>query len=168
MLLCLFHMVRLCPLHIFFTDWKIFICLSKVGSYYVLTLSPHLSLSVRPIVCLFCPLPSRVRSIFPKQIEWILCNFGQMFTMQRKSVELITKPCPMNVRVTIQGQKLNGNVLCPVYNFKTFWDSFMKRCITKTRLYSFDPLKPNFYTVKLGFTGVYIKFLLKNIDCDTR
>ena len=26
--------------------------------------------------------------------------------------------------------------------------------ITKTRLYNFDPLKPHFYTVKLGFTGV--------------
>ena len=30
--------------------------------------------------------------------------------------------------------------------------------ITKTRLYSFDPLKPHFYIVKLGFTGVYIIF----------
>ena len=30
--------------------------------------------------------------------------------------------------------------------------------ITKTRLYNFDPLKPSFYTVKLGFTGVYITF----------
>ena len=28
--------------------------------------------------------------------------------------------------------------------------------ITKTRLYNFDPLKPHFYIVKLGFTGVYI------------
>ena len=39
--------------------------------------------------------------------------------------------------------------------------------ITKTCLYNFDPLKPHFYTVKLGFTGVYIifLFLLKNIDC---
>ena len=39
--------------------------------------------------------------------------------------------------------------------------------ITKTRLYSFDPLKPHFYIVKLGFTWVYIIFLilLKNIDC---
>ena len=39
--------------------------------------------------------------------------------------------------------------------------------ITKTRLYNLDPLKPNFYIVKLGFTGVYIIFLilLKNIDC---
>ena len=32
--------------------------------------------------------------------------------------------------------------------------------ITKTRLYSFDPLKPYFYTAKLGFTGVYIIFLI--------
>ena len=39
--------------------------------------------------------------------------------------------------------------------------------ITKTRLYNFDPLKPHFYILKLGFTGVYIIFiiLLKNIDC---
>ena len=39
--------------------------------------------------------------------------------------------------------------------------------ITKTRLYNFDPLKPHFYIVKLGFTGVYIIFLVsaQNIDC---
>ena len=37
----------------------------------------------------------------------------------------------------------------------------------KTCLYNFDPLKPHFYTVKLGFTGVYIIFLIsdQNIDC---
>ena len=33
-------------------------------------------------------------------------------------------------------------------------------CITKTCLYNFDPLKPHFYLVKLGFTGVYIIFLI--------
>ena len=32
--------------------------------------------------------------------------------------------------------------------------------VTKTCLYSFDPLKSHFYTVKLGFTGVYINFLI--------
>ena len=32
--------------------------------------------------------------------------------------------------------------------------------ITKTRLFNFDPLKPHFYIVKLGFTGVYIIFLI--------
>ena len=31
--------------------------------------------------------------------------------------------------------------------------------ITKTSLYNVDPLKPHFYIVKLGFTGVYIIFL---------
>ena len=30
--------------------------------------------------------------------------------------------------------------------------------ITKICLYNFDPLKPHFYIVKLGFTGVYIIF----------
>ena len=32
--------------------------------------------------------------------------------------------------------------------------------ITKTYIYKVDPLKPHFYTVKLGFTGVYIIFLI--------
>ena len=37
----------------------------------------------------------------------------------------------------------------------------------KTHLYNSDPLEPYFYTVKLGFTGVYIIFLIsaQNIDC---
>ena len=32
--------------------------------------------------------------------------------------------------------------------------------ITKTYLHNFDPFKPHFYIVKLGFTGVYIIFLI--------
>ena len=32
--------------------------------------------------------------------------------------------------------------------------------IEKICLYNFDPLKPHFYIVKLGFTGVYIIFLI--------
>ena len=49
-----------------------------------------------------------------------------------------------------------------VYIKKKRWDD-----ITKIHLYNFDPLKPHFYIVKLGFTGIYIIFLilLKNIDC---
>ena len=35
-----------------------------------------------------------------------------------------------------------------------------KAHITKTRLYSFDPLKSHVYTVKLGFTGVYVNLLV--------
>ena len=39
--------------------------------------------------------------------------------------------------------------------------------ITKTCLYNFDLLKPHFCIVKLGFTGVYIIFLIfgQNINC---
>ena len=35
-----------------------------------------------------------------------------------------------------------------------------KNLITKIYLYNIDPLKPDFYIVKLGFTGVYIIFLI--------
>ena len=42
----------------------------------------------------------------------------------------------------------------------------MPGSVTKTCLYNFDPIKPHFYIVKLGFTGVYIIFLIsaKKID----
>ena len=48
----------------------------------------------------------------------------------------------------------------PDFPIKTKWISIMMLHITKTCLYNFDPLKPHFYTVKLGFTGVYIIFLI--------
>ena len=40
-------------------------------------------------------------------------------------------------------------------------------CTSRKHAYNFDPLKPHFYVVKLGFTGVYIIFLIsaQNIDC---
>ena len=43
----------------------------------------------------------------------------------------------------------------------------MTQTITKTHLYNFDPLKPHFYIVKLGFAGVQVIFLIsaQNIDC---
>ena len=43
----------------------------------------------------------------------------------------------------------------------------LKCHITKTCLYIFDRFKPHFCIVKLGFTGVFIIFLIsaQNIDC---
>ena len=38
--------------------------------------------------------------------------------------------------------------------------SYLRGYITKTCLYNTDPLKPHFYIVKLGFTGVYIIFVI--------
>ena len=47
------------------------------------------------------------------------------------------------------------------------WNVCKISLITKTRLYNFDLLKPHFYVVKLGFTGVYILCLIsaQNINC---
>ena len=40
-------------------------------------------------------------------------------------------------------------------------ESFTRQVnVTKTCLYNSDPLKPHFYIVKLGFTGVDIIFLI--------
>ena len=71
--------------------------------------------------------------------------------------------------------RFTGNFLQPsdFANFYYVVSSFfslhykLQKSITKTYLYNFDPLKPHFYIVKLGFTGVYIIFLIstQNIDC---
>ena len=55
--------------------------------------------------------------------------------------------------------------LGPLFCFITVFVFFLY--ITKTYLYNYDPLKPHFYIVKLGFTGVYVIFLIsaQNIDC---
>ena len=44
--------------------------------------------------------------------------------------------------------------------FSQTYSSCRPITITKTCLYNFDPLKPQFYIVKLGFTGVNIIFLI--------
>ena len=53
--------------------------------------------------------------------------------------------------VTIRNLSHFGKRRCISWNFDD---------ITKPRLYNFDPLKAHFYIVKLGFTGVYIIFLI--------
>ena len=54
----------------------------------------------------------------------------------------------------LDGQSLRGVVVFSV-SFKI--DNIN---IMKTYLYNFDPLKPNFYIVKLEFTGVNIIFFI--------
>ena len=53
------------------------------------------------------------------------------------------------------GYFLHGNISCGNCDY-----SHNMLSITVTCLYNFDSLKPHFYTVKLGFTGVYIIFLI--------
>ena len=61
----------------------------------------------------------------------------------------------------------NGNWPVPYILNRKLLTYVQTLSITKTCLYNFDPLKPHFYIVKLGFTGVYITFLIsaQNIDC---
>ena len=49
----------------------------------------------------------------------------------------------------------------------SFFTNSVKKLITETYLYIFDPLKPHLYIVKLGFTRVYVIFLIyaQNLDC---
>ena len=67
------------------------------------------------------------------------------------------------------GKKCSDKVLKPNHQSMFILMRWLavKHHITKTCLYNFDPLKPHFYIVKLGFTGVYIIFLIsaQNIDC---
>ena len=55
---------------------------------------------------------------------------------------------------------------CILENRVPFKPMLVGRIITNACLYNIDPLKPHFYIVKLGFTGVYIIFLIsaQNID----
>ena len=57
-----------------------------------------------------------------------------------------------NWKTQIGNRKTFGKILPNVPN--------LNLCITKTCLYNFDPLKPHFCIIKLGFTGVYIIFLI--------
>ena len=65
----------------------------------------------------------------------------------------------------LKNKDANTKPINVVLQKRTHTESYF---ITKTCLYNFDPLKPHFYIIKLGFTGVYIIFLISakkhNID----
>ena len=61
---------------------------------------------------------------------------------------------------------LSKAIVWKCHTYPKYWDiltadhMYPKICITKTYLCNVDPLKPYFYIVKLGFTGVHIIFLI--------
>ena len=76
---------------------------------------------------------------------------------------------PAKTHVVSTYQKFLRGALCWVLRIclPKKWAKLLTNLITKTRLCSFELLKPHFYIVKLGFTGVDIIFLIsaQNIDC---
>ena len=73
----------------------------------------------------------------------------------------------ISVHAIFNDKKFNDTLTNDIASFEQLGPDVVRQYITKTRLYNFDPLKPHFYIVKLGFTGVYIIFLIsdRNIDC---
>ena len=69
------------------------------------------------------------------------------------------KECLTKTQIRLRG--CTGLTETPIF-LSVVCSLFLKAIffITKTCLYNFYPLKPHFYVVKLGFTGVYIIFLI--------
>ena len=57
-----------------------------------------------------------------------------------------------------KSSRRQNHVIPPFLSRKRTWT--IRMTSRKTRLYNFDPLKPHIYIVKLGFTGIYIIFLI--------
>ena len=68
----------------------------------------------------------------------------------------------LNVHVFRGVDAFSGRKLCQNVSKKacTLKGNNLLPNITKTCLYNVDPLKPHFYIANLGFTGVYIFFLI--------
>ena len=81
-------------------------------------------------------------------IEALLLTFHNICFCEKKKKNIFLIPVPL-----IMGYVDDLNV-SRGYPAKRHFDS------TKTCLNNFDPLKPHFYIVKLGLTGVYISFLI--------
>ena len=90
------------------------------------------------------------------------------FCMERDKYMQISKQFDLKAfhytQVNVRKMDANRNVIISV---SCLWHNAVIYVITKTRLYNFDLLKPHFYIVKLGFTGVYIIFLIsaQNMVC---
>ena len=84
-----------------------------------------------------------------------------MYAIYHGRILGMIKTCYLNVWYCLLRQS------CPTN--KVIYDMHLHgtKHITKTCPYNFDPLKPHFYIVKLGYTGVCIIFRIsaQNMDC---
>ena len=98
-----------------------------------------------------------------RQLEFSLAIFLNFY------IEILKKYGCVNKAVFLGPRKKDCHSMTTLKKPFVQFDKTQLWCyvITKTCLYNFDPFKPHFYTVKLGFTGVYIIFLnsAQNIDC---
>ena len=94
----------------------------------------------------------KFKSFYPKFLKWTISSLNL-----DTSILAVKDVSPKSKQKRKQGKSRWNGRLCRSY---TIFKGICLWSITKTCLYNFDPLKPHFYTVKLGFTGVYIIFLI--------
>ena len=77
-----------------------------------------------------------------------------MFAMNEKNIAIF------HLNNDVLTARTAGHILHGRVNVMRVFHKYVLTDITKTCLYNFGPLKPHFYIVKLGFTGVYIILLI--------
>ena len=104
---------------------------------------------------------SWIRSIKPSLLFSLSFLLGQIFSTWHIKIFFLTFPRKQDLRFHANclcwRQFVPLETICMKYQVLFSWK---KEDITKTYLYNFDPFKPHFYIVKLGFTGVYTIFLI--------
>ena len=80
--------------------------------------------------------------------------------MQKERMEMEEREKEKERQMQIEREKLKFDTELRMKELEMQNMTVKRQPITKTCLYEVDPLKPHFYIVKLGFTGVYIIFLI--------
>ena len=88
--------------------------------------------------------------------SWIIKCLSLMNTETLSHQQVVQMTCS-NFRTNMV-----RNYDIPIFTLLSisFRKSYLELFITKTYLHNYGPLKPHFYIVKPGFTGVYIIFLI--------
>ena len=99
--------------------------------------------------------------LFAWHDSFIFCC-QQTHNVLSTNVEMTLCVCsePRPFYVALPSRRRRNDVILTLWVFTTELLLPTMYYITKTYLYNFDPLKPHFYIVKLGFRGVYIIFLI--------
>ena len=101
-----------------------------------------------PIFVLQCSLLPRAT------LTDFICLFFMKLLFQDVHLAIGVQIVPVLKLSSVTKERLSAALLARVIKDQ------VKINITKTCLYNFDPLKPYFYIVKLGFTGIHIIFLI--------
>ena len=116
---------------------------------------------------------SNTATFLRNRFLWLDCLFACLLllflllsVLFLKDIDTLYQGCAVRRRVfghmrtakaQISPAQSDQGLQCPLAGSE---DTTKECIIAKTSLYNVDPLKPQFYIVKLGFTGVYIIFLI--------